>query len=190
MSSRERIQKALDSLLYLPHLQAQHSDEPSLPVAVGPGGAAAGAGGGKGRPWDRGDLFRRLATFRSSTWFCKPAVISPVECARRGWTNTAADLLSCEVRSSCQGAGRASCSRDAATRGLCKPGHGPPVPPPCPLACSSARPRSAAPSPPTSCRSRLLRQGSGTSPSSASRTMPPAPGARDPPPSPCCSSRR
>jgi hypothetical protein len=89
------MQKALDSLLYLPHLQAQHSDDQRLPV----GGAAPGAAAaGKGRPWDRGDLFRRLATFRSSTWFCKPAAISPVECARRGWTNTAADLLTCEVR--------------------------------------------------------------------------------------------
>ena len=100
MSNRERIQKALVSLLYLPHLQAQHND--SLPVAAAPpgsggGGAAGAAAGGRGRPWDRGDLFRRLATFKSSTWFCKPAVISPVECARRGWTNTAADLLSCEV---------------------------------------------------------------------------------------------
>ncbi|KAI3428218.1 hypothetical protein D9Q98_006598 [Chlorella vulgaris] len=93
MSSRERMQKALDSLLYLPHLQAQHSDDQRLPV----GGAAPGAAAaGKGRPWDRGDLFRRLATFRSSTWFCKPVAISPVECARRGWTNTAADLLTCE----------------------------------------------------------------------------------------------
>ena len=106
MSNRERIQKALDSLLYLPHLQAQRND--SLPVAAPPpggGGPAGAAAAGRGRPWDRGDLFRRLATFKSSTWFCKPAVISPVECARRGWTNTAADLLSCEVGGGCRPVG-------------------------------------------------------------------------------------
>jgi hypothetical protein len=111
MSSRERMQKALDSLLYLPHLQAQHSDEQSLPAAS-PGAGSSGVAG-KGRPWDRGDLFRRLATFRSSTWFCKPAAISPVECARRGWTNAAADLLSCEVGMSKGGEGccfSAACS--------------------------------------------------------------------------------
>lgn len=26
------------------------------------------------RPWDRGDLMRRLATFKSMTWFAKPQV--------------------------------------------------------------------------------------------------------------------
>lgn len=26
------------------------------------------------RPWDRGDLMRRLATFKSMTWFAKPEV--------------------------------------------------------------------------------------------------------------------
>lgn len=26
------------------------------------------------RPWDRGDLMRRLATFKSMTWFAKPKV--------------------------------------------------------------------------------------------------------------------
>lgn len=89
--TRERMQRALAGLLYLPHLQAQR-DELSLPVA-----AAPAAGAAKGRPWDRGDLFRRLATFKSGTWFCKPAAIGPVECARRGWTNTGPDMLTCEV---------------------------------------------------------------------------------------------
>ena len=91
-NSSERIQKALDSLLYLPHLKEQQND--SLPVSSPLGG---GGGGGRGRPWDRGDLFRRLGTFKSSTWFCKPEAVGPVECARRGWTNTALDLLTCEV---------------------------------------------------------------------------------------------
>lgn len=97
--SQERIRRALDKLLYLPHLQAQHA-EPSLPIAAPASGGGNGSGGSaaRGRPWDRGDLFRRLATFKSGTWFCKPQSISPVECARRGWTNTGPDLLSCEVR--------------------------------------------------------------------------------------------
>lgn len=48
------------------------------------------------RPWDRGDLFRRLATYKSTTWFGKPQVAGPVECARRGWENVDIDLLACE----------------------------------------------------------------------------------------------
>ncbi|CAM6085807.1 unnamed protein product [Calypogeia fissa] len=48
------------------------------------------------RPWDRGDLLRRLATFKSMTWFGKPEVAGPVACARRGWINVDVDLLACE----------------------------------------------------------------------------------------------
>ncbi|BFI32273.1 hypothetical protein MPTK2_4g04310 [Marchantia polymorpha subsp. ruderalis] len=48
------------------------------------------------RPWDRGDLLRRLATFKSITWFGKPQVAGPVACARRGWVNVDIDLLACE----------------------------------------------------------------------------------------------
>ena len=55
MGSQDRLRKALDQLLYLPHLQAQH-DQPSLPAVGGGGGTPPG----KGRPWDRTDLFRRL----------------------------------------------------------------------------------------------------------------------------------
>lgn len=50
----------------------------------------------KGRPFEQEDLWRRLRTFKSLTWFCKPAAAAPVECARRGWTNTGSDLLTCE----------------------------------------------------------------------------------------------
>ncbi|CAA7048235.1 unnamed protein product [Microthlaspi erraticum] len=48
------------------------------------------------RPWDRGDLMRRLATFKSMTWFAKPQVISAVNCARRGWVNADTDTIACE----------------------------------------------------------------------------------------------
>ncbi|XP_068643709.1 uncharacterized protein [Aristolochia californica] len=49
------------------------------------------------RPWDRGDLMRRLSTFKSMTWFAKPKVVSPVNCARRGWVNVDMDTISCEA---------------------------------------------------------------------------------------------
>ncbi|CAH8375491.1 unnamed protein product [Eruca vesicaria subsp. sativa] len=48
------------------------------------------------RPWDRGDLMRRLATFKSMTWFAKPQVIGALNCARRGWVNDDTDTISCE----------------------------------------------------------------------------------------------
>eukprot|EP01018_Ginkgo_biloba_P030274 Gb_03739 [translate_table: standard] len=49
------------------------------------------------RPWDRGDLLRRLATFKSMTWFGKPKVVGPVNCARRGWVNVDVDMITCEA---------------------------------------------------------------------------------------------
>lgn len=49
------------------------------------------------RPWDRGDLMRRLATFKSMTWFAKPKVVSAVDCARRGWINLDMDIIACEA---------------------------------------------------------------------------------------------
>lgn len=48
------------------------------------------------RPWDRDDLFRRLSTFKSMTWFAKPQTISAVNCARRGWINVDMDIIACE----------------------------------------------------------------------------------------------
>lgn len=94
-----RIQKALDALVYLPHLK-----EKALHAAISP---VREEEGGKGRVWDSGDLFRRLQTYKPATWFCKPDAISPAECARRGWLNTAADMLTCEVRAARAGVGAA-----------------------------------------------------------------------------------
>lgn len=48
------------------------------------------------RPWDRGDLMRRVATFKSMTWFAKPKVVSALNCARRGWVNIDVDIIACE----------------------------------------------------------------------------------------------
>ncbi|XP_071711430.1 uncharacterized protein [Rutidosis leptorrhynchoides] len=50
----------------------------------------------KCRPWDREDLLKRLATFKSMTWFAKPEVVSAVNCARRGWVNVDLDTIACE----------------------------------------------------------------------------------------------
>ncbi|WCJ22016.1 C3HC zinc finger-like [Euphorbia peplus] len=49
------------------------------------------------RPWDRGDLMRRMATFKSMTWFAKPKVVSAVNCARKGWVNLDVDIIGCEA---------------------------------------------------------------------------------------------
>ncbi|KAL6177917.1 hypothetical protein ACLB2K_049438 [Fragaria x ananassa] len=48
------------------------------------------------RPWDRGDLMRRVATFKSMTWFAKPKVVSALNCARRGWINIDVDIIACK----------------------------------------------------------------------------------------------
>ncbi|TVU41371.1 hypothetical protein EJB05_14879 [Eragrostis curvula] len=48
------------------------------------------------RPWERGDLLRRLATFKPSTWASKPKAASSLACARRGWVNIDMDKIECE----------------------------------------------------------------------------------------------
>lgn len=47
------------------------------------------------RPWSRSDFLARLATFQTSSWFNKPSLLSPVECARFGWVNDGVDILHC-----------------------------------------------------------------------------------------------
>ncbi|CAI0380794.1 unnamed protein product [Linum tenue] len=49
------------------------------------------------RPWDRGDLMKRVATFKSMTWFGKPKAVNAVNCARRGWINVDTDIIACEA---------------------------------------------------------------------------------------------
>ncbi|KAI3991798.1 hypothetical protein MKX01_038196 [Papaver californicum] len=49
------------------------------------------------RPWDKSDLLRRLATFKSMTWFGKPKSVSAVNCALRGWINVEMDIIACEA---------------------------------------------------------------------------------------------
>lgn len=93
---QKRIQKALDKLLYLPHLREQQHQMGTSPSAISPLRPTTTAKESKGRVWDRSDFFCRLHTFRPATWFCKPAPLNPIQCARRGWTNTANDTLTCE----------------------------------------------------------------------------------------------
>ncbi|XP_057422341.1 uncharacterized protein LOC130716157 isoform X2 [Lotus japonicus] len=53
------------------------------------------------RPWERGDLLRRLATFIPLNWFGKPQIISSLACAQKGWTNISADKIVCESCGEC-----------------------------------------------------------------------------------------
>jgi len=48
------------------------------------------------RPWDKGDFYRRLATYTSLNWFNKPKELWPTACARYGWINVSYDTLRCE----------------------------------------------------------------------------------------------
>jgi len=105
-----RIQKALDSLVYMPLLK--DGTQPPLAPADAAPPLPAGARARQCRPWDRGDLLRRLQTFRPATWFCKPACAGPVECARRGWANTDLDMLTCEVRRCCGRCFESQCRPD------------------------------------------------------------------------------
>ncbi|KAL5977153.1 hypothetical protein ACLOJK_021495 [Asimina triloba] len=49
------------------------------------------------RPWERGDLLRRLATFKPSNWSGKPKAAGSLACARRGWVNVGIDKIACET---------------------------------------------------------------------------------------------
>uniref|UniRef100_K3ZQE7 Uncharacterized protein n=1 Tax=Setaria italica TaxID=4555 RepID=K3ZQE7_SETIT len=59
-------------------------------------GAAADFSQSSCRPWERGDLLHRLATFKQSTWASKPKAASSLACAQRGWVNIDVDKIECE----------------------------------------------------------------------------------------------
>ncbi|MCO5577123.1 hypothetical protein L7F22_030946 [Adiantum nelumboides] len=62
------------------------------------GGSTQGSAQPVCRPWDRGDLLKRLSTFKSAVWLVAPKVCGPLACARRGWVNVDDDeLVSCEA---------------------------------------------------------------------------------------------
>jgi len=111
---KERLIKALDSMIYMPRVKDMGQDlgynVPGLLIAaeqescsfwsdiMTPGKEQRKSRSGSiGRPWDRGELYGGLQTFKSMTWFAKPERISARECARRGWENTGVDELTCET---------------------------------------------------------------------------------------------
>ncbi|XP_038970484.1 uncharacterized protein LOC120104082 isoform X2 [Phoenix dactylifera] len=65
-------------------------------LSTNAGGSSLGSSLPSCRPWERGDLLRRLATFKPSNWFAKPKAASSLACARRGWMNTDMDRIECE----------------------------------------------------------------------------------------------
>ncbi|KAL5716319.1 hypothetical protein ACHQM5_018032 [Ranunculus cassubicifolius] len=69
---------------------------PKNSLSTNAGGSALGSSQPSCRPWERGDLLRRLATFNPSNWSGKPKVASSLACARRGWVNVDIDKIVCE----------------------------------------------------------------------------------------------
>lgn len=100
-----RLIKALDSMIYMPKLK-QTRDSLEIPglalthdhiLEVSDVDRKRRDVPCIGRPWDRGELYARLQTFKSMTWFAKPEKVNARECARRGWENTGVDELTCET---------------------------------------------------------------------------------------------
>ncbi|KAG5551438.1 hypothetical protein RHGRI_009756 [Rhododendron griersonianum] len=60
-------------------------------LSTSAGGSALGSSQPSCRPWERGDVLRRLSTFKPANWFGKPKAASSLNCARRGWVNFAVD---------------------------------------------------------------------------------------------------
>ena len=95
----DRLRRAVDALIYAPTLAG--TPDPSAPSLAAVAAAARVRTGRDPRPavrpWSRDDLFRRLASFRSATWFAKPAGATPLDAASRGWANVGVDMVECEV---------------------------------------------------------------------------------------------
>ncbi|KAG6573377.1 NIPA-like protein, partial [Cucurbita argyrosperma subsp. sororia] len=72
------------------------SQPPQPSLSTGVGGSAFGMSRNSCRPWERGDLLRRLATFKPGNWFGKPKVVNSLACAQRGWMNVDVDKIECE----------------------------------------------------------------------------------------------
>ncbi|XP_042041658.1 uncharacterized protein LOC121787107 isoform X1 [Salvia splendens] len=65
-------------------------------LSTSAGGSALGTSQPSCRPWERGDLLRRLSTFKPENWFGKPKAASSHACARKGWVNVDVDKVECE----------------------------------------------------------------------------------------------
>ncbi|CAI8617626.1 unnamed protein product [Vicia faba] len=77
------------------------SQPPWISVSTSVGGSTFGSSRSSCRPWERGDLLRRLATFAPLNWLSKPQIISSLACAQKGWTNIGEDKIACEACGAC-----------------------------------------------------------------------------------------
>ncbi|KAH9796301.1 C3HC-type domain-containing protein [Citrus sinensis] len=77
------------------------SQPPRTSLSTSAGGSILGSSRPSCRPWERGDLLRRLATFKPSNWFGKPKLASSLACAQRGWMNIDVDRIACESCAAC-----------------------------------------------------------------------------------------
>ncbi|MEE6526051.1 hypothetical protein FKM82_026452, partial [Ascaphus truei] len=57
--------------------------------------AVSGAGAGSGEASGRDAFLSRVESFSSLKWAGKPAELSPLICAKYGWSNTECDMLKC-----------------------------------------------------------------------------------------------
>ncbi|XP_058072994.1 uncharacterized protein LOC131221714 [Magnolia sinica] len=73
------------------------SDLQRTSLSTSAGGSVLGSSFASCRPWERGDLLRRLATFKPSNWSGRPKAASSLACARRGWMNVDIDKIVCET---------------------------------------------------------------------------------------------
>lgn len=102
-ASSPAMQINIVSIDWLGSRQASRVDSSShvAPHAYGPAHSFDAAGTALDsapscRPWERGDLLRRLATFKPSNWDSKPKAASSLACAQRGWVNVDMDKIECE----------------------------------------------------------------------------------------------
>ncbi|GMI93585.1 IAP-like protein 1, ARABIDOPSIS IAP-LIKE PROTEIN [Hibiscus trionum] len=73
------------------------SQAPRISFSTSVVGSVLGSSRTSCRPWERGDLLRRLATFKPMNWLGKPKVASSLACAQRGWINIDVDKIECET---------------------------------------------------------------------------------------------
>ncbi|XP_024629235.1 uncharacterized protein [Medicago truncatula] len=77
------------------------SQPPWTSISTSVGGSAFGSSRSSCRPWERGDLLKRLATFAPLNWSGKPQVIDSLACAQKGWMNIGEDKIACESCGAC-----------------------------------------------------------------------------------------
>ncbi|CAA0808735.1 IAP-like protein 1 [Striga hermonthica] len=77
-------------------LSRMRSQPMNVSLSTSAGGSTLGSAQPSCRPWERGDLLRRLSTFKPANWFGKPKAASSLACARKGWVNMDVDKVECE----------------------------------------------------------------------------------------------